>query len=167
MVPGSEIPDWFTTKKMGSSICVEWDHDAPNANMVRFAVCVVCGPCNKNDTIDVPTIIVASVTGKDRNDPSLNNGDLIVGSFNVLGMKKLDHIWMFVLPRTTTLTRKIHNCKEIEFRFLVPFQTITPNVELKMCGVGLINMEEESEAMKRYASYIIVKNRMKSLLKYE
>ncbi|XP_022925484.1 TMV resistance protein N-like isoform X1 [Cucurbita moschata] len=63
MVPGSEIPDWFTMKKMGSSICVEWDYDAPNANMVRFALCVVCGPCNKNDTIDVPTIIVASVTG--------------------------------------------------------------------------------------------------------
>ncbi|XP_023535476.1 TMV resistance protein N-like isoform X1 [Cucurbita pepo subsp. pepo] len=169
LVPGCEIPDWFTTKKMGSSICVEWDHDAPNANMVRFALCVICGPSNKKDIIDVPFIIFASVTGKDHNDPNLNNGDLIVGAFNVSGMKKLDHIWMFVLPRTTTLTRKIRNCKEIEFRFVLQFnynQTVIPNVELKKCGVGLINMEEESEAMKRYASYIIVKNRMKSLLKY-
>ena len=53
-VPGSEIPDWFTTTKIGSSICVKWDNDAPNANMGCFVLCVVFGPSNKNDTIDFP-----------------------------------------------------------------------------------------------------------------
>ena len=169
MIPGCEIPDWFTTTKMGSSICVEWDHDGPNANLVRFVLCVVCGPSNKDDTVNLPINICASVNGKDRNDPNLNNGDLNVGAFFVSGMEKLDHILMFVLPRTKSLKRKIHNCKEIEFRFWLRFRynpTVIPNVELKKCGVGLINMEGESEAMKRYASYIIVNNRMNSLLKY-
>ena len=169
MVPGCEIPDWFTTTKMGSSICVEWDHDGPNANLVRFVLCVVCGPSNKDDTVNVPITIYVSMNGKDGNDPNLNNEDFIIGAFSFSEMKKLDHIWIFVLPQTLILKRKICNRKEIEFRFWLKFnynETVIPNVELKKCGVGLINMEGESEAMKRYASYIMVNKRMNSLLKY-
>ena len=142
MVPGSEIPDWFTMIKKGSSICVEWDHGAPSADMGRFVLCVVCGPSNKNDITDVPFVIIAYVTEKDRNDPNLNNEDIIVSTFNVSGMKKSDHIWMSVLPQTTTLMKKLDH---IEFRFLLHInhnQTVIPNVELKKCGVRLINMEE-------------------------
>lgn len=159
MIPGSKIPDWFTNTNMGSSICVDWDPNASNANMIRFALCVVCGPSNQDRGINnVPITIVASVTGKEQN---LSNGDLIVNAFNILGMRKLDHIWMFVLPRTTTLTRKIQKCKEIEFRFVLNnYHAATVDVKLKQCGVCLINMEEEKEAMKRYASYIILKNKM-------
>ena len=145
MFPGSEIPDWFTTKKKGSSICVKWDHSTPHADMVRFVLCVVCGPSNKNNIANVSYNIFVSVTGKDRNDPNLNNENSMVGAFIVSGMKKLDHIWMLFLDRNTTLTRMIHNFKEIEFRFFLVFddiRTITPNVKLKTCGVRLINMEE-------------------------
>ncbi|KAE8648990.1 hypothetical protein Csa_007990 [Cucumis sativus] len=121
MIPGSEIPDWFTTRKMGSSVCMEWDPDAPNTNMIRFALCVVIGLSDKSDVCNVSSFtIIASVTGKDRNDTNLKNGDdLLVDGFLVSGMKKLDHIWMFVLPRTGTLLRKISNYKEIKFRFLL------------------------------------------------
>nr|AGH33842.1 resistance gene-like protein [Cucumis melo] len=165
MIPGSEIPDWFTTRKMGSSVCIEWDPDGPNTNMIRFALCVVFGLSEKIDVVNVPSFaIIASVTGKDRNDSNLKNGgDLLIGGFPVAGMKKLDHIWMFVLPRTGTLVRKISNYKEIKFRFLLQAanyrQSITPNVKVKECGVGLINLEEEKEAMKRYASHIILRNK--------
>ncbi|TYK00496.1 TMV resistance protein N-like [Cucumis melo var. makuwa] len=155
MIPGSDIPDWFTTRKMGSSVCIEWDPDGPNTNMIRFALCVVFGLSEKIDVVNVPSFaIIASVTGKDSNDSNLKNGgDLLIGGFPVAGMKKLDHIWMFVLPRTGTLVRKISNYKEIKFRFLLQAanyrQSITPNVKVKECGVGLINLEEEKEAMKR------------------
>lgn len=168
MIPGSQIPDWFTMTEMGSSICVEWDPDAANANLIRFALCVVCGPTNQGDIIDTPFAIIASVTGRGADDPCLNNGDLIVNAFNVSGMRKLDHIWLFVLPRTKSLARKISTCKEIKFQFLVQVNysrsASSPSIALKKCGVHLINMEEEKEAMKRYASYIILKNKMRSLL---
>ena len=90
MVLGRVIPDWFTSTKMGSSICIKWDHDVPNANMLYFAVCVVCGSSNKNDNIDVPFAIFASMTGIGRNDPNVDNRNLVIGAFAVVSEREID-----------------------------------------------------------------------------
>ncbi|KAG6592343.1 Disease resistance protein RUN1, partial [Cucurbita argyrosperma subsp. sororia] len=144
IVPMSEIPDWFTTTKVGSSICVKWNNDAPNANTGCFALCVVFGPSNNNGTTHFCWRIFTCVTVADSKDPYKE--DLGVGFFSFIGIK-LDHIWMFTVPQN--IMRKIHNSrgKEIEFHFS---STFTKSVKIKKCGVGLINMEEESEVMKQY-----------------
>ncbi|KAG6592338.1 hypothetical protein SDJN03_14684, partial [Cucurbita argyrosperma subsp. sororia] len=154
---------------MGSSICIKWDHDVPNANMLRFAVYVVCGSSNKNDNVDVAFAIFASMTGIGCNDPNFDNRNIVIGGFAVKGRKKLDHIWMLAWPRSDRIIRMIHHCKEIEFQFSLQFsyiQSVTPNVELKKCGTGLINMKQQDDFINRFASCVMFTKKMKSELKY-
>ena len=84
------------------------------------------------------------MTKADGKDPYKED---IVDVSDVSDIKKLDHIWMFTVPQMT-VRRKIHNGKEIEFRFSFSFQTLTHSVKIKKCGVGLINNEEESEVVR-------------------
>ncbi|KAG6607532.1 Disease resistance protein RPV1, partial [Cucurbita argyrosperma subsp. sororia] len=163
MIPGSEIPDWFTTK-MGSSITVEWDPTARNSNLIRFALCVVCGGGGDDRGGDVSGSIIASVAGRSPDEGNLKKGDVIVNGLTISGMRKMDHIWLFVLARTQLVRRKMKGFREIEFRFLLQVNyggSVSRNIELKRCGVGFINMEEEEEAMKRYAACIILNNKMR------
>ncbi|XP_023548551.1 TMV resistance protein N-like isoform X2 [Cucurbita pepo subsp. pepo] len=155
MIPGSEIPDWFTTTKMGSSISMKWDPNARNGNKICFALCVVFGPTHpQNITTVVSFAISASMIIEKELDGSAREEDEACGHvFLGSGMETVDHVWMFVLPCTESYL-------EIEFRFglrVNPSHSI-PSMGLKKCGVRLINMEEDEAAVAWKGNFILLKN---------
>ncbi|XP_059452493.1 disease resistance protein RUN1-like [Corylus avellana] len=94
-VPNNDIPDWFTYKDEGRSVCFEVPHII-DRNMEGFTVCIVYSTydnCKIGVSSDLPSI---SVINKTKSTIKQNERPFSIA----LKMSHEDHIWQINFPKS-------------------------------------------------------------------
>ncbi|XP_059451624.1 disease resistance protein RUN1-like [Corylus avellana] len=137
-LPGNDIPDWFTYKDEGPSVCFEVPR-INDRNMDGFTVCIVYSS-KIGYTPDLPTI---SVINKTKSTVEQNERPYSIN----LEMSYEDHIWQFNFPNSKS---KLEAGDEVEV--IADFGS---GIDVKKIGVCLVyksNIDGFDGKMIHYAS---------------
>ncbi|CAL2276168.1 unnamed protein product [Prunus armeniaca] len=161
VIPGSEIPEWFSNQSVGDSVIETLPSDS-NSKWVGFVFCALFVP-------------VDEISATERNRIHLHRFfDLKTPATVVPGIDVIDvasdHLWSILLPRErlfegapgTYWREKCHDCK-IRFHFEVETTYREENrwvktkacLKVKKCGVRILyehDVEELNRTMKQYSN---------------
>ncbi|KDP31604.1 hypothetical protein JCGZ_14829 [Jatropha curcas] len=141
IVPGTEIPDWFSQQKMGSSVTIQLTANWYTEKFKGLAVCPVFASFDNQDLL----------TGGQASDIAIYCKLEAIGSSGTSVFKFLiyrvpslqaDHLWMGFHSRigfgTSSLLNKCHSLR-------VSFEPSAPGVQVKKCGVRLVYDQNEND----------------------
>ncbi|XP_059451939.1 disease resistance protein RPV1-like [Corylus avellana] len=138
-LPGNDIPDWFTYKDEGCSICFEVPRII-DRNMEGFAVCIIYSSCGNGETWYAGDLPIISVLSKTKSTTYQNERP-----FNItLEISHEDHIWIFNFDENDV---NLEAGDEVEV-----IADFGPEIDVKKIGVCLVYGRDIDGKMIHYAS---------------
>ncbi|XP_059452793.1 uncharacterized protein LOC132183379 [Corylus avellana] len=124
-LPDNDIPDWFTYKDEGRSICFEVPRIIDH-NMEGFAVCTVHSSCDNGEIWYAGDLPIISVLNKTKSTTYQNER-----RFNItLEISHEDHIWIFNFDKYEV---NLEAGDEVEV-----IADFGPEIDVKKIGVRLV-----------------------------
>ncbi|XP_065879958.1 disease resistance-like protein DSC1 isoform X2 [Euphorbia lathyris] len=131
IVPGTEIPDWFSEQKMGASVTIQLSPDWYNEKFKGLVVCTVLITSQflrDNPASDIAIYCKLEAIGYSA-----------TSSFKFLIYKlpylECDHLWMGFHSRIGFGKQSwLNNCHSLR----VSFESSAPGVEIRKCGTRLV-----------------------------
>ncbi|XP_021802734.1 TMV resistance protein N-like [Prunus avium] len=164
VIPGSEIPEWFSNQSVGDSVIETLPSDS-NSKWVGFAFCALFVPLEEISATERNTIYFHRLF-------DLNTPAPLAHVLHVIDVVS-DHLWLILLPRESlfegatgrpgTYWREKCHDRKIRFHFEARTYYIEENrwvkmktcLKVKNCGVRILyeqDAEELNRTMKQYSN---------------
>ncbi|CAL8082713.1 unnamed protein product [Prunus armeniaca] len=152
VIPGSEIPDWFSNQRVGDSLMVEWPPHLCNSKWMGFVLCAVFG-AQENPAALLefdsfgrhPCGILCYLEIAGSYQLSFPIPDEV---YHSVGHVASDHLWLLYFSRKYHRCENFlkDNCSQVEVLFK-PFCSVRNNtcLKLKKCGIHLVYGEDVEE----------------------
>ncbi|ONH89959.1 hypothetical protein PRUPE_8G026500 [Prunus persica] len=158
VIPGSEIPEWFSNQSVGDSVIETLPSDS-NSKWVGFAFCSLFVPVEEISATERNTIVIFDL-----------NAHVTMASFSDVTDVASDHLWLILLSRESLFTGRLgtywrEKCHDRKIRFQFEVQTTYQEenrrvkrktcLKVKKCGVRILyeqDGEELSRTMKQYSN---------------
>ncbi|BBH08862.1 Putative disease resistance TIR-NBS-LRR class protein [Prunus dulcis] len=154
VIPGSEIPEWFSNQSVGDSVIETLPSDS-NSKWVGFAFCALFGP-------------VEEISAAEHNIISFESKWTGVSyHIDVVIDVASDHLWLILLSRESFFKEPTgipgtywrEKCYDRKIRFHFEVEAFNPRektwVKVKNCGVRILyeqDAEELNRTMKQYSN---------------
>ncbi|XP_034199575.1 disease resistance protein RPV1-like [Prunus dulcis] len=170
VIPGSEIPDWFSNQTVGDSLMVERPPHLCNSKWMGFVLCAVFGAQENPDLLEFddfgrhPCGILCYLEIAGSYQFSFPIPDAVL--HHSVGHVASDHLWLLYFSRKHHRYENFlkDSCSQVEVLFK-PFCSVQKNtcLKLKKCGIHLVygeDVEELNRKMNQSNSSISLYNAM-------